>query len=467
MNSAEFRRQAHGVVDWIADYLDTIEPRAPVPDVRPGDIRRQLPAEAPEQGEPFERIFADFERIIVPGLAHWQHPGWFAYFASNASPPSILAEMLAAGVAVNCMSWATSPAATELEQVTLDWLRRLLGFPEAFSGVIQDTASTATFTATIVGRDQAWRRAGRDARLVFYASEEAHSSVWKAARLAGFGESDVRRIATDAAFAMQPDALAAALEADQAQGRVPAVVVATIGSTSSTAIDPVPVIGRLTRTHGSFLHVDAAWAGSAALLPECRHYFAGLELADSVVVNPHKWLGVHFDCTAHYVRDPGLLQQSFALTPEYLRSVHDAEVVNYRDWGIPLGRRFRALKLWMVLRNSGAEALRAMIRQHLRWGESFGSWVDADPEFERMAPVSFALVCFRHRPAGLDEAELDQHNRRLLALINASGRVHLIGTSLRGRFVIRMAIGQRSTEERHVREAWDIIRASANRTGEG
>ena len=467
MDNSEFRRQAHAAVDWVADYLESIESRRILPEVRPGDIRRALPPTAPEAGEPFEKIMADFGETIVPGLVHWQHPGWFAYFASNASPPSFLAELLAAGLAVNCMSWTTSPAATELEQVTLEWLRRLLGFPDGLTGVIQDTASTATLTATILGRDQAWSRSGRTAPLVFYASEEAHSSVWKAARLAGFAADLVRRIPTDDRYAMRPDLLAAALREDQAAGRVPAVVVVTIGSTSSAAIDPLSAIGPLARQYQALLHVDAAWAGSTALLPECRAAFAGLELADSVVMNPHKWLGVHFDLSAHFVRDPHRLQQSFGLTPEYLRGAHDTEVVNYRDWGIPLGRRFRALKLWMVLRSYGAESLRNMIREHLRLGELFGAWVDADPAFERVAPVSFALVCFRHCPAGLDEAGLERHNRALLARINQSGRVHLVGTTLRGRFVIRMAIGQRTTGEPHVREAWDLIRKAASEVPSG
>ncbi len=465
MDLTEFRRHAHTVVDWVADYLETIESRAPLPAVRPGETRYRLPVEPPEQGEPFERVLADIDRVIVPGLAHWQHPGWFAYFASNASPPSLLAEIVTAGLGVNTMSWATSPAATELEQVALDWLRQLLGFPDGWSGVIQDTASTATLTAVIAGRAECLRRHGGSATPVFYASEEAHSSVWKAARLAGFTEAQTRRIPTDETFALRPDALVQALELDVAAGLAPAVVVATVGTTSSTAIDPVRPIGELAQRYGAALHVDAAWAGSAALLPECRAWFDGLELADSVVMNPHKWMGVHFDCSAHFVRDPGFLLRTFALTPEYLRSAQDAEVVNFRDWGIPLGRRFRALKLWVVLRCYGAEALRSMIREHLRLGALFAEWVRAEPGFELAAPAPLGLVCFRLRPSGLaDGPALDEHNRRVLARINASGRVHLIGTTLRGRYVIRMAIGQRTTEERQVREAWEIIRGAAAAT---
>lgn len=453
----DFRAEAHRVVDWIADYLETIESRRILPDVKPGDVLRQLPAEAPELGEPFEAIFADFERVILPGIVHWQHPNWFAYFASSNSPPSLLGEMLSSALGIHAMSWVTSPAATELEQATLEWMRRLLGFPDHLRGVIQDTASTATLSAVIAARDAAWRRAGREADLVFYASDEAHSSVVKAGRLAGFRPERMRRVATDENLAMRPDVLAEMMRVDVAAGLVPAVVVVTVGSTSSAAVDPVRATGMIAREHGAFFHVDAAWAGSAALLPECRPAFDGLELADTVVMNPHKWMGVNFDCSLLFIRDVPSWLETFSLTPEYLKSAHDGDVVNYRDWGIPLGRRFRALKLWFVLRSEGAEAIRARIRDHIRLGELFASWVDADAAFERMAPASFALVCFRHHPAGLSEEQLDAHNRRLLDRINATGKVHLIGTMLRGRFVIRMAIGQRNSVERNVREAWDVV----------
>lgn len=458
MDLNAFRNHGHQVVDWIADYLSSIESRRPVPDIRPGDVRRQLPASAPEAPEPFERIAADFERIVMPGMTHWQHPGWFAYFASNTAPSSVLAEFLMAGLSANCMSWATAPAGTELEQATLEWLRQLLGFPEGLHGVIQDTASSATLVATIAGRDAAWARAGRDATLTFYASAEAHSSVGKAARLAGFRPEHVRLVPADGDYAMRVDALGEALRADRAAGLVPAVVVATVGTTSSTGVDAIRPIGELCREFGAYLHVDAAWAGSAAICPEFRGIFDGLELADSVVTNPHKWLGVQFDCSAHYVRDPAALQRAFAVSPEYLKSAHDAEVVNYRDWGIPLGRRFRALKLWFVLRSEGAEALRAMVREHIRLGKLFASWVDGAPGWERLAPAPLALVCFRHRPDGMEDGPaLDAHNRALLERVNASGKVHLVHTTLKGRFTIRMAIGQRTTTERHVAEAWELL----------
>jgi aromatic-L-amino-acid decarboxylase len=462
MNLDEFRNQGHHLVDWMADYLESIGDRRPVPDVPPGAIRRQLPSAAPETGEPFDRILADFERIILPGMAHWQHPGWFAYFSANSSPPSVLAEMLTSTLAAQCMSWQTSPAATELEQVMMEWLRGLLGIPEGFTGVIQDTASTATLTAVLTARDLAWERAGRDVPLTLYASTEAHSSVFKAARLAGFPDGLVRRIPVDAEFAMAPEALERAVHEDRAAGLVPACVVATVGTTSSTGVDPVAAIGRISREHGLFLHVDAAWAGSATLLPEMRWLWDGLNLADSLVTNPHKWMLVNFDCSAYYVRDVDALLRTCRTTPEYLRTAHDAEVVNYRDWGIPLGRRFRALKLWFVLRSYGASGLQAVVREHIRLGTLFADWVDREPGFERMAPSPLGLVCFRHRPAGLaDGPALDRHNADLLARVNAGGRVFLTHTTLGGQYAIRMAIGQRTTEERHVRQAWEAVKTAS------
>lgn len=461
MDPVEFRARAHQMVDWIADYLETVGQRQVVPDVRPGEIRDALPAAPPEQGEAFDRIFADFERVIVPGLTHWQHPGWFGYFASNSSPPSVLAELLVAGLAVNGIAWQTSPAATELEQVALDWLRQLIGLPEGFHGVIQDTASTATLTAVLTARDAAWARVGRSPVLSFYASEEAHSSIFKAARLAGFMPEGIRRVATDESFAMRAGVLREMLAEDQARGWVPACVVATVGTTSSTALDPLRAIGTLAKAAGAFFHVDAAYGGAAAVAPEHRAMLDGVELADSFVVNPHKWLLTNFDCSAYYVRDPELLMRSFAVLPEYLKTAADSEVVNFRDWGIPLGRRFRALKLWFVLRSYGAEGLRALVREHVRLAALFAGWVDAAPGWQRLAPAPLGLVCFRHLPAGTPEGPgLDEHNRRILEAINASGEVFLTHTTLRGGFTIRLAVGQRTTEERHVRRVWDLARSA-------
>lgn len=460
MNLDEFRSRGHQLVDWMADYLESVGDRRPVPDILPGTIRKRLPALPPEAGEPFARIMADFEEVILPGMAHWQHPRWFGYFAANSSPPSVLAEMLTATVAAQCMSWQTSPAATELEQVMLEWLRRLLGIPDGFTGVLQDTASTATLTAVLTARDAAWLRLGREAKLTLYASAEAHSSVFKAARLAGFPDDRVRRIPAGADYAMAPGALEEAIGTDLAAGLAPAGIVATVGTTSSTAVDPLAAIGRISRAHGTFLHVDAAWAGTAAMLPEMQWLWDGLELADSMVTNPHKWMMVNFDCSAYFVRDVDALLRTCRTSPEYLRTAHDEEVVNYRDWGIPLGRRFRALKLWFVLRSYGAEGLRTLVREHIRLGHLFASWVDATPGFERLAPAPLALVCFRHRPGGVpDGPALDDHNRRLLDRVNAGGRVFLTHTTLGGRYAIRMAIGQRTTAEADVREAWETVRA--------
>jgi aromatic-L-amino-acid decarboxylase len=469
MTPEEFRRHAHELVDWMADYLAGVGDLPITPSIAPGDIRRRLPASPPADGEPFARLFQDFRELIVPGMTHWNHPGWFAYFPGNTSPPSILGEMLTATMGAQCMSWVTSPAATELEQTAMDWLRQMIGLPEEFTGVIQDTASTATLVALLSARERA--TAGASGRggmsgapgLTVYASSEAHSSVDKGVKLAGYGLDRLRRVPTDAAFALDPAALDQAIERDVAAGLRPACVVATIGTTSSTAVDPVPAIAAVCRRHGVWLHVDAAYAGSAAIVPELRGYFAGMEAADSIVLNPHKWLLTNFDCTAYYVRDREALLATFALTPEYLRTAHDAEVVNYRDWGIQLGRRFRALKLWFVIRSYGVEGLRAIIRRHVALAAELAEWVDASPDFERVAPVPFGLVCFRYRPAGRSEKELDALNERLLAAVNATRRVFLTHTRLGGRYVIRLVVGQRETQRRHVEEAWEIIRESARR----
>ncbi len=468
MKPDEFRRHGHALVDWIADYLSTVGQLPITPAVRPGDVRRQLPPAPPMEGEPFEALFQDFREIVMPGMTHWNHPGWFAYFPCNNSPPSILGEMLTVGVGAQCMSWATSPAATELEQVVMDWLRQMLELPEGFVGVIQDTASTATLVALLSARERATSGAAgtqgmvkAGARLAVYASQEAHSSVDKAVKLAGYGLDQLRRIPVNAEFALDPAALNRALLADREAGMVPACVVASVGTTSSTAIDPVPAIGEICRRHGAWLHVDAAFAGTAAIVPELRWLLDGIELADSLVLNPHKWLLTNFDCTAYFVRDPEALLRTFQETPEFLRTVYDAEVVNYRDWGIQLGRRFRALKLWFVLRSYGVEGLRGMIRRHVALAQEFRSWVEQRPDFEVMAPAPLSLVCFRYRRPEAPEKELDALNERLLAKVNATRRVHLTHTRLNGRYVIRLAVGQRETQREHVMEAWALIREAA------
>ncbi|HEU5303924.1 MAG TPA: aminotransferase class I/II-fold pyridoxal phosphate-dependent enzyme [Gemmatimonadales bacterium] len=469
MNPDEFRRHAHALVDWMADYFERVGELPVTPGVRPGDIARQLPMLPPEQGESFERLFEDFRDIVVPGMTHWNHPGWFGYFPANNSPPSVLAEMLTATLGAQCMSWATSPAATELEQVTMEWLRCMLGLPRHFTGVIQDTASTATLVALLSARERATKfAAGMEglsqvgAPLAVYASDEAHSSIDKGVKLAGYGMRWLRRVPVDESYAMRPDALETMIAADATSGVVPACVVATVGTTSSTAIDPLPAIAEICRKHRVWLHVDAAYAGTAAIVPELRRLFEGVERADSFVFNPHKWMLVNFDCSAYFVRDRDELIRTFQLTPEYLRTAQDSEVVNYRDWGIQLGRRFRALKLWFVIRSYGVEGLRQMVRNHLALAREFADWVAAAPGFELMAPVPLGLVCFRYRPPGAaDGRAADDLNRELLARVNASRRVHLTHTRLRGRFVIRMAIGQRLTEREQVQEAWRLVREAA------
>ena len=455
MDPEEFRQHAHQLADWMADYFRDVGTMPVTPGVQPGDILQQIASGPPEQGEPFHRLFQQFREIIMPGMTHWNHPGWFAYFPANNSPPSVLAEMLTATLGAQCMSWATSPAATELEQAMMEWLRQMVALPTGFVGVIQDTASTATLIALLSARERATDHA------TVYTSTQAHSSVDKGVKLAGYGLERLRKVAVDASYAMRPDELERAIAADLEAGLTPACVVATIGTTSSTAVDPLPAIAGICRRHGVWLHVDAAYAGAAAIVPELRHLFDGVEHADSFVFNPHKWLLVNFDCSAYFVRDQEALVRTFQVTPEYLRTDQDRDVVNFRDWGIQLGRRFRALKLWFVIRSYGVEGLRAMIRRHVELAQELAGWVDADPDFELMAPVPFGLVCFRYRPDGVSDTQVDDLNRRLLARVNASRRVHLTHTQLGERYVIRMAIGQRETERQHVEEAWGLIRDAA------
>lgn len=470
MDLREFRIQAHRVADWMADYLETLDRRPVTPALPPGAIRRQFPTSAPVAGAPFGETLAEFERVVLPGMAHWQHPGWFGYFPADTSPASLLAEMMTAAMGANCMSWATCPAGTETEQAMMDWLRDLVGLPKEFTGVIQDTASSATLVALLSARERAtdfaWSRLGAATpgadKLTVYASREAHSSIAKGVRLAGLGEERLRLVETDEHFALRADLLGQVMESDVRAGLKPACVVATVGTTSSTGVDPVPAVAALARRHGAWLHVDAAYAGTTAILPEMRHHFAGVELADSFVFNPHKWLFTHFDCSAYFVRDVETLIRTCGLTPEYLKSAHDGAVVNYRDWGIPLGRRFRALKLWFVLRDFGVEGLRSKIREHIALAAEFRRWVEETPAFEPMAPSPFGLVCFRYRPAGVrSEEEVDEANRRLLAAINATGRALLTHTTLKGRYALRMSVGSLALTREYLRGVWDLIREGA------
>ncbi len=466
LSPEEFRRWGKTLVDWIADYRQRVEELPVLSRVEPGEIAARLPAEAPEEAESFEAILADLDEIVLPGITHWQSPNFFAYFPSNASFPSILGELAAAGLAVQGMLWATSPACTEVETRVLDWLVTALGLPAAFrstgagGGVIQDTASSATLCALLAARERATGftagREGVPANLVAYTSTQAHSSVEKAVRIAGLGTERLRAIETDDAFRLRPEALAAAMAGDRREGRVPAFVCATVGTTSSLAVDPVAEIGELCREHGAWLHVDAAMAGTAALCPELRWIHRGLEAADSYCFNPHKWMFTNFDCDCFWVRDRGSLVRTLSILPEYLRNraTESGEVIDYRDWHIPLGRRFRALKLWFVLRAFGLEGLRRQVRRHVELAERFASWVAADERFELVVPRSLNLVCFRLR--GSDEA-----NEELLARLNASGALYLTHTRLGERYTLRMSIGQTGTEERHVAAAWERIRSLA------
>ena len=468
MDHESFRQHAHILVDWMADYMAGVEARPVRAQVAPGEVADRLPLQPPETGEAMAAIFADFQEIVLPGMTHWQHPGFFAYFPANASPPSVLAEMLTATMGAQCMLWQTSPAATEMETRMLAWLRQMTGLPAGLHGVIQDSASGAILCALLTARERATGgRANRDGLaagppVVAYTSEQAHSATEKGARIAGYGKANIRLVATGTRFAMDPDALAAAIREDRAAGRIPACVVASMGTTGVGAVDPLRRIGEICRANDVFLHVDAAWAGAALILPEQRWMADGLELADSIVLNPHKWLMTNFDCSAHFVRDPDALIETLAILPEFLKSREQGHVIDYRDWSVPLGRRFRALKLWFVIRSYGVEGLRTLLRRHIALARNAESWVAAAPDFEIVAPRSLALFNFRYRPEGdVAEAELDRINTTLLHRLNDSGSVYFTQNRVLGRFAIRWSIGQFNTEERHVAAAWELIRTTA------
>jgi len=467
----EFRVEGHRLLDWIARYLEGAEGLPVLPRVRPGEIAAALPQTPPAQGEPLSTILADVERRIVPGLTHWNHPGFFAYFANSSTAPAILGEMLCAAFNANAMLWKTSPAATELEVVVLDWLRQMTGLPPGLFGVIQDTASAATLVGLAAAREAVpgleARRRGLvgQARLRMYASEHAHSSVEKAGIVLGIGQEGLRKIPADAAFRMDVAALARAVAEDRAAGFTPFAVTATVGTTSTTSLDPVPEIAAVCARERLWLHVDAAYAGCAAVVPELRSLLAGCEHADSLVMNPHKWLFVPVDLSAFYTRRPEVVKAAFSLVPEYLRTAEEAVAPNLMDYGVSLGRRFRALKLWMVIRAFGAEGVAARIREHVRLAGVFRSWVEADPAFEVVAPSPLSVVCFRWRgQAGGGEhgAEAaDAANARILDAVNYSGEAFLSHTRLGGRTVLRLAIGNIRTEERHLARAWSVLRAAA------
>jgi aromatic-L-amino-acid decarboxylase len=450
----DFRRFGHEVVDWIAEYLSHPERYPVLPKVAPGDLIDALPSAGPERGEPMERILADFEKFIVPATTHWNHPGFLAYFANTSPGPGILGEMLAAALNANGMLWKTSPAVTELEQVTLGWLRDWMGLPADWFGMIHDTASTATMHAVAAAREAAdpeVRRRGGSQNLTVYASEQAHSSVEKGAIAIGIGQENVRRIPVDTEFRMRPEALEREIRRDRDAGKHPMSVTATVGTTSTTSVDPVPAIADIAERYGMWLHVDSAYAGSAMICPEFRWAFEGCERADSLVVNPHKWLFTTFDLSAFYTRNPEVLRRAFSLVPEYLRTADDSRAVNMMEYGVPLGRRFRALKLWFVMRYYGRQALADMIRAHVAWARELADLIDADPDFERCAPVPFSVVNFRYRGS-------DEQNRSLLDRVNSSGEVFLSHTELCGKTVLHLAIGNMGTTREHVLRAWELVK---------
>ncbi|MFS0826933.1 DOPA decarboxylase [Pseudomonas phoenicis] len=465
MTPEQFRQYGHQLIDLIADYRQSVAERPVMAQVEPGYLKAALPQAAPRQGEPFEAMLEDVQRLLMPGLSHWQHPQFYGYFPSNGTLSSVLGDFLSTGLGVLGLSWQSSPALSELEETTLDWLRQALGLSGQWSGVIQDTASTSTLVALICARERtsgyALTAGGLQAQakpLIVYVSAQAHSSVDKAALLAGFGRDNIRLIPTDAHYALRPEALQAAIDKDLADGLQPCAVVATTGTTATTALDPLEAIGTIAQAHGLWLHVDAAMAGSAMILPECRWMWQGIERADSLVVNAHKWLGVAFDCSLYYVRDPQHLIRVMSTNPSYLQSSVDAQVKNLRDWGIPLGRRFRALKLWFMLRSEGLDALQQRLRRDLDNARWLAAQVDAEADWQLLAPVHLQTLCLRHCPAGLDGNALQAHTQAWAARLNASGLAYVTPAQLQGQWMVRVSIGALPTERAHVQALWDALR---------
>ena len=462
-----FREEGRRLVDWVARYLGGAEGYPVLPRVRPGEVKASLPPSPPAGPEPLRQILEDVERLIVPGLTHWNHPGFFAYFANSSTAPAILGEMLAAAFNTNGMLWKTAPAATELEVVVLDWLRQVLGLPAGLFGVIQDTASASTLVAlaaareAVPGLDVRRRGLSGQPRLRMYASEHAHSSVDKAGIVLGIGQEGLRHIPVDAQYRMVPSALQDAIDEDRAAGWTPFAVVATVGTTSTTSIDPVPALADVCARERLWLHVDAAYGGAAAVEPSLRFVLDGCERADSLVLNPHKWLFVPVDLSVLYTRRPDVLRAAFSVVPDYLRTAEEAVAPNFMDYGVSLGRRFRALKLWMVMRAFGREGLASRIREHVRLAQVFRAWVEAEEGFEVVAPSPLSVVCFRARFPGVAPEEEDRGNQEVMDAVNATGEAYLSHTKLAGRTVLRLAIGNIRTEERHVRRAFDLLREAA------
>jgi aromatic-L-amino-acid decarboxylase len=467
VDAEEFRRRGHQLIDWIADYRASVPGRPVMAQTAPGDVRAALPAAPPQAPEAFDAILGDLDRVIVPGLSHWQHPSFFGYFPSNGTLASVLGDFTSTGLGVLGLAWQSSPALTELEEVVCDWLRQMTGLSGAWQGVIQDTASSSTLVSLISARERATSFAltrgglqSEPAPLIVYTTRHSHSSVEKAALLAGFGRDNIHVIAHDEAYAMRPDALAEAITADRAAGRVPCAIVATTGSTTTTALDPVKAIGEIAAREGVWLHVDAAMAGSAMVLPECRWMWAGIERADTVVINPHKWLGAAFDCSVYYVRDAAHLVRVMSTNPSYLQTSADGAVKNYRDWGIPLGRRFRALKLWFLIREAGVEGLQARLRRDLANAQWLAAQVAATAGWRVLAPVPLQTVCVRHEPQGLAGEDLDRHTLAWVERVNRSGAAYLTPAVLDDRWMARVSIGAIATERAHVEELWATMRGA-------
>jgi glutamate/tyrosine decarboxylase-like PLP-dependent enzyme len=464
----EFRKAGHRLIDRIADYRAGVESRPVMAQTQPGEIKAALPASPPQHPESFDDILADIDRIVLPGITTWQHPRFFGYFPSNGLLASVLGDYLSTGFGVIGLTWQASPALTEVEEITTDWMRQMLGLSGAWSGVINDTASTGSLVALLCARERASNfslaRGGLQSEahaLVVYTSAQSHSSVEKAALLAGFGKDNIRIVPHDRTYAMRPDALAGLISDDVAQGRKPCAVVATTGTTTSTAFDPIEAIARVTASHGIWLHVDAAMAGSAMILPECRHLWQGVEAADSLIVNPHKWLGAVFDCSLYFVRDPEHLVRVMSTTPSYLKSAADGRVKNYRDWGLPLGRRFRALKLWFLIREQGVAQLQARLRRDLDNAKWLEQEIIKTPDWNVLAPVALQTVCVRHEPPNVTGDALDKHTLEWATRLNQSGEAYVTPAMLDGRWIVRVSIGGELTERVHVDQLWRMMQHHA------
>lgn len=467
MNTEEFKRYGHQLIDWISDYYEDIEQYPVKSQVKPQEVYEKIPPAAPVHGEPFERIMEDFNSTVMPGITHWQHPSFFAYFNANTSYPSILGELLTSAIAAQCMVWETSPAAAELEQRVCEWLRQASGLPDEWEGVIQDTASTATLCALLMAREKhsgfAINQHGftENEKYTIYCSTEAHSSIEKDVKIAGFGSEQLVKVPVDDRLAMIPQKLEEQIEKDIRAGLIPLCVVAAIGTTGTHAIDPIKQIGEICEKHAMFFHVDAAHAGNAALLPEFRWLLEGIEYADSYVFNPHKWMFTNFDCSILYTRDKASLIRTFEIMPEYLKTETDQQVNNYRDWGIQLGRRFRALKLWFVLRSFGLEGIISKFRLHIELAKDFAGWLEEDQDFELLAPVPLNLVCFRYHPKDIGDDDLNALNSRLEKRLNASGKVYITHTKVQDKYTLRACIGQTNVERRHVEQLYNLLKKEA------